>query len=244
MPAFVDHPIERYALFWEHEGNRAVRQGKWKLVAKHGDPWELYDLEKDRTEVNDVAAQYPAKAGELLGLYGDWAERCGVLPWPVKTQREGQGSRKKEFHLKHGDELDQASSPRIARRSFHIEAAVESREGDGVLVSQGGSRVGYSLYVNDGRPVFAMRNHGVLQLVNGPAILPKSPFKVAVAIAKSGTVTLTVNGTDSVSAEHEVMYDMPTEGLQVGKDLKAPVGVYQSPNEFHGKIDAVHIHLE
>jgi len=68
-------------LYWEHEGNRAVRQGKWKLVSRYPDRWELYDLEADRTEMNDLAAQHPAKVEELSRLYERWAQRVGVAPW-------------------------------------------------------------------------------------------------------------------------------------------------------------------
>jgi arylsulfatase A-like enzyme len=71
------------ALYWEHEGNRAVRQGNWKLVATAGGPWELYDLKADRTELNNLAAVHPEKVAELAARYADWAERCGVLPWPI-----------------------------------------------------------------------------------------------------------------------------------------------------------------
>jgi arylsulfatase A-like enzyme len=70
-----DHP----ALFWEHEGNRAVRQGNWKLVSRYPDAWELYDMEADRTEMTDLAAKYPEKARELLASYAAWARRCGVV---------------------------------------------------------------------------------------------------------------------------------------------------------------------
>jgi len=76
------------ALYWEHEGNRAVRQGKWKLVAAHGKPWELYDLEADRTELNNLAEEHPQKVEQLKALYESWARRCGVLPWPIKAQRK------------------------------------------------------------------------------------------------------------------------------------------------------------
>lgn len=68
-------------LFWEHEGNRAVLQGKWKLVALHRGEWELYDMETDRTELNNIAAKHPAKVKELAEKYERWAKRCGVLPW-------------------------------------------------------------------------------------------------------------------------------------------------------------------
>ena len=72
------------ALFWEHEGNRAVRQGKWKLVAAHGSVWELYDLEADRTELDNLAAEHSEKVLDLKALYYAWANRCGVRPWPIK----------------------------------------------------------------------------------------------------------------------------------------------------------------
>ena len=68
-------------LFWEHEGHRAVRLGKWKLVAEHKKDWELYVLDNDRNELNDLAAKNPAKVNELEKLYDAWAKRCGVLPW-------------------------------------------------------------------------------------------------------------------------------------------------------------------
>ena len=75
---------ERTPLFWEHEGNRAVRHGKWKLTAARarGDgQWQLYDMEADRTETNDLVESHPDKARKLAALYDAWAERCGVMPW-------------------------------------------------------------------------------------------------------------------------------------------------------------------
>ncbi len=72
-------------IYWEHEGNRAVRQGRWKLVAKHKSDWELYDLEADRTELKTIAEKYPQKVEELKVMYKSWAKRCGVRPWPIKN---------------------------------------------------------------------------------------------------------------------------------------------------------------
>jgi len=88
VPAFDGRPIEREAIYWEHEGNRAVRKGKWKLVSKFPGDWELYDMEADRTELNNLAGRYPEKVAELKALYQRWAQRAGVQPWPVRRPRQ------------------------------------------------------------------------------------------------------------------------------------------------------------
>jgi len=70
-------------IFWEHEGNRAVRLGKWKLVAKGKDgPWELYDIDTDRVESHNLAEKHPDRVHELAGFWDVWAERAHVKPWP------------------------------------------------------------------------------------------------------------------------------------------------------------------
>ncbi len=72
-----NHPeqtFERPALWWLHEGNRAIRQGDWKLVAAKDDPWELYDLSTDRSETHDLAAEEPARVEELAGLWSKYAD--------------------------------------------------------------------------------------------------------------------------------------------------------------------------
>lgn len=77
-----------HAIFWEHEGNRAVRRENWKLVSRHPGQWELYDLAADRTELNNLAEKYPEKVEELSLLYDQWAKRADVKPWPVKRSKK------------------------------------------------------------------------------------------------------------------------------------------------------------
>jgi arylsulfatase len=84
VPAFDNKPVAREAIYFEHEGNRAVREGKYKLVSRHPGKWELYDLEADRTELNDLSQKFPQKVAQLEQMYEKWASRCGVQPWPVK----------------------------------------------------------------------------------------------------------------------------------------------------------------
>jgi arylsulfatase A-like enzyme len=78
--AFDGDEIERPPMFWEHEGNAAVRIGKWKLVRNHPAAWELYDLQVDRTELHDLAAIYPERVADMAEQYDAWAARCGVIP--------------------------------------------------------------------------------------------------------------------------------------------------------------------
>lgn len=71
---------DRPPMFWEHEGNAAVRIGRWKLVRQYPKEWELYDMQADRTELTDVAAKHPERVAEMKRQYEAWAKRCGVLP--------------------------------------------------------------------------------------------------------------------------------------------------------------------
>jgi arylsulfatase len=82
LSACRGEPLARRApLFWEHEGNRAIRSGRWKLVANGADgPWELYDLDTDRSELHDLAAAQPERARELAAAWQHWAETSDVLP--------------------------------------------------------------------------------------------------------------------------------------------------------------------
>ncbi len=94
VPAFTDQPIQRDALFWEHEGNAAVRVGDWKLVrmGRKG-PWELYDLKTDRTELHDLSATETNRAAELAAKWDAWAIRANVKPYPpedAKNQKPGK----------------------------------------------------------------------------------------------------------------------------------------------------------
>lgn len=68
-------------VFWEHEGNKAIRDGKWKLVAKYNRPWELYDIDADRVESNDLAGKEVEKVKALSAAWDACAKRVGVRPW-------------------------------------------------------------------------------------------------------------------------------------------------------------------
>ncbi len=88
-PVFHGDALQRSApLFWEHQGNRAIRDGRWKLVAAHKQPWSLYDLQTDRTETHDLADQHPDRVKAMAATWDAWAARVGVEPYPVKKAKK------------------------------------------------------------------------------------------------------------------------------------------------------------
>ena len=68
-------------IFWEHEGNRAVRDGQWKLVSRYPGAWELYDMSMNRTETRDLSEKNRAQTEKTQTLYEEWALRCRIRPW-------------------------------------------------------------------------------------------------------------------------------------------------------------------
>ena len=71
-------PVHTGPVFWEHEGNRALRDGKWKLVWANDGPWELFDTEVDRTEMNNLFKSMPGRAADMQRTWESWARRTGV----------------------------------------------------------------------------------------------------------------------------------------------------------------------
>jgi arylsulfatase len=82
VPAFKGEPLQRVnSIFWEHEGNRAIRSGDWKLVMKFKGEWELYNIRNDRTERHNLVREKPETAQALARQWNDWASRSFVDDW-------------------------------------------------------------------------------------------------------------------------------------------------------------------
>ncbi|QGJ69829.1 Choline-sulfatase [Planctomycetales bacterium 10988] len=82
LPIFEGEKQEPRTLYFEHQGNRAIHEGRWKLVAVRKRPWELYDVERDRTELNNLAAQHPDVVERMAAKWEEWAVASNVLPFP------------------------------------------------------------------------------------------------------------------------------------------------------------------
>ncbi|MHC2068266.1 arylsulfatase [Bremerella sp. T1] len=74
-------------LFWEHEGNQAIRRGDWKALRIKNGPWSLYNLKEDRTETTNLNQVDPDKTQELANAWQAWSERCGVWDWKELQQQ-------------------------------------------------------------------------------------------------------------------------------------------------------------
>ena len=245
-PAFAGKPLGKRAIFWEHEANRAVREGDWKLVAKgRGSPWELYNLAEDRTELHDLSTSRPGLATRLAALWQAYAERANVLPiYPRGKGKAPSFSKKLVFELKAGAALEGSASPNVKGKRLQINASLAAGHGDGVLLGHGGTADGYALFVKEGYLALAVRRGGKLQTVMAAGKLPEGAVEVEAVLARSGKVTLKAAG--EVVAEGKVagaMQRVPIEGLHVGNDGGAAVGDYEAPGEFSGRIEKLTLRL-
>jgi arylsulfatase len=161
VPAFDGRPIEREAIYWEHEGNRAVRQGDYKLVAKGAEgKWELYDIAHDRSEQQDLSNQFPELVARMEKLWNEYAERAHVLPLvPGRNAKEKFKRNKFEFQLAQGDTLSRNEAPFVEGRGFSLQVELEG-VGDGTIAAQGGITDGWSVYVQEGLLSFATTHAG------------------------------------------------------------------------------------
>lgn len=88
-PAFAGEPLHRVKpIFWMHEGNRAVRSGPWKAVMKFKGEWELYNIDEDRTEQNNLVKKNPLVAQMLIREWEDWAATTFVDEWIGKVRND------------------------------------------------------------------------------------------------------------------------------------------------------------
>jgi arylsulfatase len=243
--AFTGKKIERKnPIFWEHEGNRAIRIGKWKLVAKGSKgPWELYDLEQDRTELNDLTGKHSERAEKMAGLWEAWAVEAKAKPWPWGGSAKKKGSKKKTFNLKEKDLLDMENAPMIANKAFEVEAQYQG-EGDGVLVAQGGDAHGWVLYLEDDRLHFGVCRNGKFSVVKATSPLESKIRKGLVQLHKNGEVKFfdgkQVIGEGKLAG---LVSEMPIDGLQVGRDEGGTVGLYKDAFPFPGEVKKLRIKI-
>ncbi|RYG67026.1 DUF1501 domain-containing protein, partial [bacterium] len=255
-PAFAGKPLGRtQPLFWEHESNLAIRDGNWKLVALENQPWRLYDLAADRSEQKDLAAAQPQRVKELSAKWDAWAARANVLPLGGWRGAEAKGKRGKgnqaggalstatHFELKANQRLTKTEAPAIAGREITVQAKFDAKGNDGVIVAQGGSNNGYTLYLSAGKLTFAVRTaNEITRIVSTQTVT--GVHTAQAKLGKDGNLTLWLDGTQIATGKAPSgIGKMPNDGLDVGEDTNGLVSDYSDENEFVGTIESVAVDL-
>ena len=224
---------------------------------------KLYNLDEDLGETTDVAAKHPDVVTRLLGYTAEMEADLGV------NKRNGPGVRepgrvarptglwlpgqapgtpaiyKPSDPLRMGDELDRDEAPQIAGKPLVISCEVEPKSQNAVVVAQGGKAVGYALYLNEGKPVFAVREHGQLFSV-ASTNAPVKKFKIEARLEAGGGMSLMVDGVTARGKAAGLIPSQPQEGLCVGFDDGAPVAEYKGKgtDPFQGKISELKVVAE
>ena len=214
----AEAPTHKQTQHFEMAGDRAIWHRGWKAVARHTkgddfdtDRWELYHLEQDFAEIQDLAQQYPQKVRELVELWWEEAQRYGVLPLDDRdVERSLEWSRRqvpRRFELQPGmARLDRQLVPPINDRSWRIHAQLRQvqPQANGILVACGSRFGGYQLHCQRGKAVFTYAVHESLaHRLEVP--LPRGDVLLEVAFVRTGEragrFDLWANGTHAGSAQ-------------------------------------------
>jgi len=245
-------------------GHRGIYHKGWKAVTLHetGKPfeediWELYHVEQDFTESNNLANQYPEKLQELQSLWWKEAEKYGSLPLvDMGVNSLTKGKTKETFTFYPGmNHLPPAATPNVINRSFSIKVPVvrENVSQEGVLVAHGYHGSGYTFYIQDNHLVFEYNYVGTIYRIQSQETIPGGKNLLSFEFIKTedyqGIGALYIN--NKKVGEGPIPKTMPgrvsREGLDVGKDGRAPVSPNYSDNEgfsFTGKIEKVTVELK
>lgn len=235
IPALENKPVIRSApLFFEHEGSRAVRDGRWKLVSLSGDAWELYDLDSDPTEMQNLMSQEVDRAKAMIAAWEVWAKRCHV---DQETDQIGGAVRSAAPSAA-------ITTPHIANVPITIRCDVVPQGRNGVMLAQGGRQQGYAVHLEDGCPVFSVRIAG--QVFEVKALEVTAPrFTLEASLARHGAMRLAINGREVARGKASgLIPSQPQDELSIGEDTRTAVGNYVAPHPFAGKVENVKVVTE
>lgn len=257
--------IERGPQIFELFGHRAVVHEGWKGVAWHrlgadfdDDEWELYKLDEDFSEFEDLAQQESERMAEIKALWWAEAQRNGVLPLDDRAFNErwvlsgGDQPGRTEFEFWPGmGHLPTDAAPDIRNRSYVIEAEVETDEGsEGVLIAHGDRCSGWSFYIKSGHLVHHYNFVGTQSVIRSAE--PVAPgrhlleYRFTRTGEHQGQGELWVDGVRVASQEpfKTLPLVISFEGLDVGRDPRVSVTAdYDPPFGFSGRLHRVRMNL-
>lgn len=244
----------------------------WMATRDKFDPdkqkWELYNINDDFTQSNDLAASNPEKLRELQDLWWVQASKYNVLPldWRGSNPRMNAelmgrpsliGNRKSMTYYQGTFGVPDAAAPPMLNKSWTITADIEVADAtNGIVITHGGMQAGYALYLKDSKPVFVYNYLGQKwTTISGNDALPKGRLKLVVdfkydggGLGKGGSITMSANGKKIADGRLEKTVPIQfsiVEGMDIGKDIGSPVEwSYKMPFEYTGKIEKVTIDLK
>jgi arylsulfatase len=268
-------PSKARPQYFEMFGHRGLWHAGWKAVAFHPsgtryetDKWELFHLDGDFSETNDLAAKQPEKLAALVKLWWEEAEKHNVLPLDdrfrerfVVNANRFHGARKRYvFHAGMGH-LPTDVAPDVRSRSYLIEADVHIAEAcEGVLIAHGDATTGYSLYLQSGHLMHDINIGGEHVIVRSEAPVPRGEHRLGVRVRRLARevpptmstgpgiseFTLLIDGTLAGRIESRLGFPnfISWTGLDIGRDRGSPVSNYESPFEFTGKLIKVTVTMD
>jgi len=260
--------------YFEILGNRGIYHDGWIASCFHGrlpwiryagfefdgpqEVWELYNIEEDFSQGNDLAVSHPEKLVEMKALFDREAEKNGVYPLrDASAKRTGAHSvphslegHTKMTYTKAHVRMPESSIINLKNASYNIEAEIElsGQSNCGVIACQGGNMAGWSLYLDEaGKPSFVYNWFGhELTVIASDQALSEGEHKIKLhyehdgGFGKGGLATLQVDGTTAAEGRIEqtvpVVFSMSGETFDVGRDTGSAVGSYPHDFEFKDKI--------
>jgi arylsulfatase len=258
--ASADAPSPRNVQYFEQMGHRGIYADGWKAVTWHmggtpfeNDNWELFNLEEDFSECNNVAERYPEKLTELIELWWSEAGKHGVLPLDDRTiELFGAAPRPGSPHARRRYEyfppishIPADASPLLAGRPFILTASVEITDSaEGVIYARGTHAVGQTLFIKGGVLNFDYNAHGNHTRVAAPVALDPGDHELGVRfdrVGKQGQLTIFCDGNDLAQGDVPfIARIMGSTGMDLGRDsLSQVVEDYDDEFAFTGHLTKV-----
>jgi arylsulfatase len=243
--------LARGAQYFEMLGHRGIWADGWKAVTHHEqgkpfdeDQWELYNLESDFSEHDDLAAKDPARLKAMVDLWWAEAEKHGVLPLDDRgvlllfaaSRRPGMPTSRTHFTYRPPvSHIVSDACPPVAR-GWRMEVDLDhpAKGGDGALVARGSINSGFVLYIRNGRPHFDYNAFHDHTAVAGSAALAPGRHKIALSVTRradgGGDISLSVDGKEVAAGNiRRLLFMISSLGMDIGRSLSPVCNDYREP---------------
>jgi arylsulfatase A-like enzyme len=254
----VDTPPRTKPQYFEMFGHRGLWQDGWKAVAFHppgspfeNDRWELYHLDRDFSETDDLAEREPGRLKAMIAEWWRQAEAHKVLPLddrfgPRFAENAARSHHRRQFVFHVGvGHIPTEVAPDVRGRAYLIEAHATLKAGDGgVLIAHGDATSGYSLFVENGHLVHDLNIGGEHQIVRSDRVVPAGDHVLGLHMAPNGVMRrarLLIDGEPcgELDCKFGFFSLISWSGLDIGLDRGSPVSHYAAPFAFSGALRKV-----